>query len=144
MSLGTEVYTFLHEHCGAGCAPIVLVCVTAATVSSAGTSSPLLCFTPCRSSSSSSLTRRCVGLYVGCPLCLGTLASKLALWLHGVRMIVAVNLGSPRTPSLSERQCTLAAISALHVECCYWLGLLSLQFCYFCLGSESAAVLLLI
>ena len=146
MPSGTEVYTFLHKHCGTlswVCTNCFGVCNCCYYLLSAGTSSPLQCFMPCRSSSSSSLTRRCVGL-CGCPPHLGPLAFKLALSSHGVRMTVAVKLGSPRNPALSEGQFTLAALSAPCVECCCWLGSLSLQFCYFCLGSGSAAVFLLI
>lgn len=66
---------------------------------------------------------------------------KLALWLCWARGTVTVELGSPRSSALCEEQFTLAAPAAL---CCYSeLGSLGLRFCYFCLGSGSAAVFLI-
>lgn len=86
-----------------GCAPDVMVCAAALTVSSAGTSSPLQCSMPCQSSSLSSLTRRCVGLG-GCHLYLGLFAFQLALCEDDGRGGAGITLS-----------CALATLSLHHV-----------------------------
>lgn len=135
----SEVCTFLHEHSGAFfrvCPPGFGVCVSAAAVSHLQEHHHhrgVLC--PAGHPAGHHLPDGAFG-----PMAARS-CFKLALGLCWARGTVTVELGSPRSSALCEEQFTLAAPAAL---CCYTeLGSLGLRFCYFCLGSGSAAVFLI-